>query len=140
MTYSVTSTALANALQALATAINAFPSNSQANSAPVLDPFASNDPFDLSTRSGATAYEKVSSPLDVLWNGAVSSFPSFVVSLRIRAREAKWDSAGDTGITEVDGKNILTEYHSISDDDIKTHGPLAIMIGPYRIVKPCIPV
>ena len=55
----------------------------------VYNPFTSNDPFDLSTRSGSSAYAQVSFQLDTVWNGDVSSFPSCIVSLRIRAREGK---------------------------------------------------
>jgi len=89
-------TALAVALQALANAVAAL--RPSVPTLRVLDPFASSDPFDLSSRSGSLAYEKISSPLEFNWNGDVSSFPLFIVSLRIHAREGKWDATGDKGI------------------------------------------
>ena len=46
--------------------------------------------------------------------------PSFVIKLRIRAQERKWDAPGDQGILNIDGKNILTEYHSITETQINT--------------------
>ena len=110
--------AIAAALQALAAAVSAL--RPAAVPPKVYDPFASTEAFDLSSRSGSSAYAKISSPLDTLWEGDVSTFPSFVVLLRIRAREGKWNSLGDEGILTLAGRNILTEYHSISDADIET--------------------
>lgn len=122
---------LAAAIGLLVTAIQGMP-----RAAPpprqVFDPFASDDAFDLSSRSGSSAYATVSSPLDTVWNGDTATFPSFVVALRIRAKEGKWDAAGTvdpvtnittpnpTNILQIGGKNILTEYHSISDTEIET--------------------
>ena len=77
------------------------------------------DAFDLSSRLGSSAYDKINSPLDTSWKGDVSTFPLFVVLLRIRTREGKWNSVGPEGILTVAGKKILTEYHSISDADIE---------------------
>ena len=73
--------AIAAALTALATAVAAL--RPQAAIPKVYDPFESNDPFDLSTRSGSSAYAQVSSQLDTVCSSDVSSFPSFVVSLRV---------------------------------------------------------
>ena len=109
--------ALANAIAALAAAVAAI--RPPAAPTKIYDPFASNDPFDLSSRSGSTAYTSCSAPLDQIWDGDVSNFPSFVVVLRLRAKEGKWDAAGDTGILQVDGKDILTEYHSITNQHIE---------------------
>ena len=61
--------AIAAALQALATAVAAL--RPAVAPAKVHDPFATNDPFDLDTRSGSSAYSTISSPLDQLWDGAV---------------------------------------------------------------------
>lgn len=120
---------LAAAIALLVQAINGMP-RAAAPPPQVFDPFASNAAFDLSSRSGSSAYATISAPLDDIWNGDTSTFPSFVVSLRIRAKEGKWDAAGTTdaatGITtpnptnilDVAGRNILTDYHSISDADI----------------------
>ena len=75
-------TNLTAAIALLVNAINAMP-----RAAPppprVFDPFASSDAFDLSSRSGAAAYATVSAPLDDIWDGDTSTFPSFVLSLRI---------------------------------------------------------
>ena len=105
--------AIAAALQALATAVAAL--RPAVAPAKVHDPFATNDPFDLDTRSGSSAYSTISSPLDQLWDGAVESFPSFLVALRIRAKQGKWNATGPEGILtiNVDGKDkqLLTEYH-----------------------------
>ena len=122
---------LAAAIALIVVAINGMP-----RAAPppprVFDPFASTDPFDLSSRSGSMAYATISAPLDNIWNGDTSTFPSFVVSLRIRAKEGKWDAPGTTNVTtevvtpdptsihNVAIKNILTEYHSITDAEIAT--------------------
>ena len=114
MTYNAT---IAAALTVLATTVAVLCSASAMPK--VYNPFKSNDPFDISTRSGSLAYAQVSSQLDTVWNGDVSSFTSFMVSLRVRAREGKWGKAGDEGILELGGKNILTKYHSITDADIE---------------------
>jgi len=108
---------LAAAITTLANAIRAMPQ--VAVNPKVYDPFKSNDPFDLSSRSGSMAYERISAPLDKAWEGEVSKFPSFVTELRIRATEGKWDLDVDPGILKFGNKNILTDYHSISDADIE---------------------
>ena len=92
--------------------------------APILDPFESDDLFDLSSRVGSLAYSTISSPLDDIWDGSVSTFPSFVVALRLRTSEGKWNKATDPGIltfgTTPNTQNIFTDYHSISDAVIET--------------------
>ena len=111
-------TVLANAIAALAAAVAAI--RPPAVTPKIYeDPFATNDPFDLSSRVGSNAFLSSSAPLDVIWDGDVANFPSFVVALRLRAKEAKWDAAGDSGILTISGKDILTEYHSISTTDIE---------------------
>ena len=101
---------LTAAIALLVQAINGMP-RAAAPPPQVFDPFASDAAFDLSTRSGSTAYATISAPLDEIWNGDTSTFPSFVVSLRIRAKEGKWDAAGTTdavtGITTPNPTNIL---------------------------------
>jgi len=111
-------TAIAAALQALAAAVAAL--QPVATSRKIYNPFESNDPVDLSTRSRSSAYDKISSPLDNVWSSDVDTFPSFVVSLKIRAKEGKWDATGDTGIIRIVGKDLLTNYHSITDSEITT--------------------
>ena len=112
---------IAAALQALAAAVATF--RPAATPAKVHDPFATNKPFNLDTQSGSSAYNTISSPLDQLWDGAVESFPSFLVALRIRAKQGKWNATGDKVILtiDVDGKNkeLLTEYYSITDGAIE---------------------
>ena len=93
---------------------------------PVFDPFDSNDPFDLSTRAGSTAYTTISAPLDEIWDGHVSTFPSFIVALRLRGEEGKWNAPAPHGIlsfpTGVGAatNNILTDYHSVTEAQIVT--------------------
>lgn len=122
---------LAAAIALLVQAINGMP-RAPAPPPQVFDPFASSDAFDLSSRSGAAAYATASAPLDDIWDGDTSTFPSFVISLRIRAREGGWDAVGTTdavtgvftpnptNIIDINDKNILTEYHSITDQEITT--------------------
>jgi len=62
-------TAIASALQDLATAVTAL--RPAVAPTKVHDPFANNDLFDLDTRSGSNAYSTFSYPLDQLWDGAV---------------------------------------------------------------------
>ena len=113
---------LAAALAALAAAINnlpggggAPPAGGAAAAPPVLDPYTSAEPFDLSSRAGSTAFANASSALDETWDGTVANFPSFLIALRIRANEVRWDVAGDTGIITIAGTNLLTHYHSTTD-------------------------
>ena len=72
-------TALTNAIQALAAAVTAMPAPPAAPAAhvPVVDLFESNQPFDLSTCSGNDAFNKISNPLDEIWDGTVETFPLF---------------------------------------------------------------
>ena len=89
--------AIADALNALTQAITAMNQNTtntaQAAHAPpapvnpqaLLDPFASPDPFDLSTQAGSSAYLDACAPLPDLWDGSIAAFPSFIVALRIRS-------------------------------------------------------
>ena len=86
----------------------------------VFDPFQADVPYNLASRLGSQAYADVSAPLDDIWDGTVNSFPSFVVALSLRAEEAKWNAAAPNGILDINGKNMLTEYHSITEVDITT--------------------
>ena len=93
---------------------------------PVFDPFDSTKPFDLSTRAGSTAYSTISAPLDEVWDGHVATFPSFIVALRLRSEEGKWNATAPQGIltfptgTTGVSNNILTDYHSVTDAQIET--------------------
>jgi len=111
-------TALANAIAALAAAVTAI-------QLPVLtpiiyNPFVTNDAFDLSSRVGSSAFISASALLDIIWDSDVLNFPSFIVALRLRTKEGKWDAAGDTGILTIGEQDFLTDYHSIDTADIDT--------------------
>ena len=111
-------TALAVAMTALANAIRAMPTSTITSK--VYDSFKSTDPFDLSSRSGSMAYERIFAPLDDIRDGDVTKFPVFVTELRIQAAEGKWNLDADPGILIFETKDILTDYYSISDADIET--------------------
>jgi hypothetical protein len=113
---------LATALTAIADAIaNLNNDNVAAANAPpppptvhaiVLDPFSSNAPFDLSTRTGSLAFTTASTALDDPLDGTVEHFPAFIIYLRIRSGEVLWNSAAN-------GNNLLTNYHSVTDTDVE---------------------
>ena len=86
----------------------------------VYDPFQVDVPYNLASRLGSQAYADVSAPLDDIWDGKVNTFPSFVVALSLRAEEDKWNAASPNGILDINGENMLTEYHSITEIDIAT--------------------
>ena len=86
--------------------------------APLLDLFDSDQPFDLSTRAGSSAFNQACGALDLKWNGSVDTFPVFVTSLQLRAREVSWDRAGATNIMLVNGLNILDNYHRLTQADV----------------------
>ena len=101
--------AIATALQALAAAINnmnqpAAPAPHQ----PMLDPFQADQPFDLSSRAGAAAFGMVSAALDEPWDGSVTTFPSFITSLRLRASEGHWDAAAPHGFVRKWQQPVMT--------------------------------
>jgi len=88
--------------------------------AAIYNPFATNDLFDLATQSGAAAYATISAPLEQVWDGNVTTFPTFVGALWERANEGKWDVAGPTNILSFGTKTLFNDYHSITDSDITT--------------------
>lgn len=120
------SAVLAAALTALANAVATLNTNNAAAAAaptvrqPLLDPFDSSAPFDLSSRAGSVAFAAASAALDESWDGSVETFPSFIVTLRIRASEVKWNAVAPQGILTFGGNNLLTHYHSVTDTDIET--------------------
>lgn len=88
--------ALTNTIALLVTAIIGMPIATPLTPR-VFGPFALSDPFDLSFCSGSSAYATISAPLDDIWGGDVSTFPSFIiVDLCICAIEGKWDVEGTT--------------------------------------------
>lgn len=122
--------ALANAMTLLANAINTFAAAAAAGggagggagAAPVhvavTDLYNNNDPFDLSTRTGANAFNDISKPLAEKWDGTVENFPMFVIALQERARKGNWLAADPYGIVEINGLNLLTDYHRITNTNI----------------------
>lgn len=113
---------LAQALIALTGVLTNLQGN--ANRAPVTqDPFASPNAFDLSSRSGESALKLASAPLDATWDGTTANFPAFVVALRIRATEARWNAPDDTGILtfEKNGQtiNLLDAYSNLTEADLE---------------------
>ena len=87
----------------------------------MFDPFIEDQPFNLASRAGDQAYTSISAALkdEDVWDGNVTTFPSFVVALRLRAEEGKWNATDPHGILTIDGNNILSDYHSITDAQIE---------------------
>ena len=110
--------ALAAAITALTNAIALI--RPPAPTAEVFDPFKADQPYNLASRSGFQAYTDMSSPLEEMWDGTVATFPSFVVALRLRAEEGNWNAASPHGILTIDKKDVLKEYHSITDTQVET--------------------
>ena len=114
--------ALANAINTLAGAVANISrqNNNNANAhQPVHDLFSSMQPFDLSTRSGMQAFEDISKPLSDKWDGNISTFPTFIINLKLRSNKGRWNAPAPSGITNINGNDIFTSYHSISDTDIE---------------------
>ena len=120
---------LAAALQALAQAIQNIPQVQPAAAhEPLLDPFTTNAPFDLSSRAGSQAFTTACTALDDTWDGTADAFPTFIVALRVRAREENWSAQPPHGILTfgavpadpennveaIQGHNLLTDYHHIT--------------------------
>ena len=85
---------------------------------PVTDHYASNDPFDLTTRAGDRAFEEISKPLDTLWDGTAQNFPSFISNIARRANYGGWDRAAPHSILNVNGKDVLEDSKSITEADL----------------------
>ena len=98
-------------------AINALIS-SKTPAIPVTDHYASNDPFDPTTRAGNRAFEDISKPLDTIWDGTAQTFPSFSSNLARRANNGGWDRAAPHGILNVNGKDVLKDSKSITEADL----------------------
>ena len=58
--------------------------------AQIHDLFESPNAFNLSNRSGLTAYEQACSALDFKWDGGASQYPTFLIELQDRVRDCKW--------------------------------------------------
>lgn len=88
--------ALADAITALTAALATFQQPQPINVAaanPTLDPFDSVTPFDLTSRAGSHAFTLASAALDETWDGTIQAFPSFLLSLRARSSEVRWNAA-----------------------------------------------
>ena len=90
--------------------------------APIFDPFIEDQLFNLATRTGGQAYTNISAPLndEDIWDSSVATFPSFVVALRLQVEEGKCNAAAPHGILTIDARNIVSDYHSITDAQINT--------------------
>ena len=80
---------LAAAITALTNAIALI--RAPAPPAPVFDPFTEDQPFNLASRAGGQAYTNISAALndEDVWDDNVSTFPSFIVDLCLRAEVGK---------------------------------------------------
>lgn len=94
--------------------------------APIYDPYDPTQPFDLSNRVGNEAYNNAKTALKQTWDGSTANFPEFLLAIRMRADDAKWDTPPPhgiisipTGATDAQGNpvtaNLFTEYHLITD-------------------------
>ena len=106
--------ALANALQALTAVLQTLQDNPTAAPAAaahvnILDAFESTHPFDLVSRAGSYAFAKASAPLEKTWDGTIEQFPSFIISLRVRASEVRWNAPAPQGILDINGSNLLSD-------------------------------
>ena len=44
----------------------------------------------------------------------MKQFPSFIISLRVRASKVCWNAPAPQGILDINGSNLLTDYHSLT--------------------------
>jgi len=80
--------------------------------------FQTENPFDLSTRSGIQAYNTASAALDEPWDGTPDNLPSFVIDLLLRSNEVGWNRPGVTNITTVNGVDILRNFKNVTIDQV----------------------
>lgn len=116
-----------NALLAAAiTQLTQMIAQQQQPRAPIYDPYDPTQPFDLSNRVGNEAYNNAKAILKQTWDGTTSGFPEFLLAIRMRADDAKWDTPPPhgilrlpTGATNAQGQpvtaHLFTEYHLITD-------------------------
>ena len=89
------------------------------NHDPVLYPFVSNLPFEISSRAGSTAFQLTCASLDVTWDVDNSKFPPFLVAIKIRVTEIHcYDRT--TGIIDFNEKELFGDYHIITKTDTVT--------------------
>lgn len=87
--------------------------------APLYDLFDNGTPFDMNSRAGSSAMSIASAALSEKWDGSATKLPTFLLSLKQRAQDVKWDAPAPHGILmfpDNDGNNcnLLDSYHSIS--------------------------
>ena len=88
-----------------------------------VDPKDSPDPLDRTTRLGSSLYNQSVEPLDVVWDGQAENLAQFANALLLRARQARWDTNGLTGITRITinvpagpgGVQVPRIYHLLKD-------------------------
>ena len=90
---------------------------------PLLYPYNPATPFDLSSRSVATAYTNACAHLYKPRYVQVQTFPSFIVNIHIHANKVKCNTVTYHGILSIHtrgniNRNILIEYQSISSINI----------------------
>ena len=102
-----------------------------ADRTPLLNPYNTATPLNLSSCSGSTTYANVFTPLSESWDRQVENFPSFIINVCVEANTVKWDAASPRSILSVPTGgnthfNILTEYQSISSSNIKNSSTACI--------------
>ena len=80
---------------------NIAPAAGQAGVVQFVDPRDSPEPLDRTTRLGSNLYSQSTEPLDIEWDGQAETLASFANALLLRARQARWDKPGPTGITRI---------------------------------------
>lgn len=113
---------LANAIQALTTPLanllHAAPAQEQQLvHSNTLDPFASDLPFDLTSRSGSQAFNTASAALEETWDGTIHTFPSILITfvcelLKSRGMNLPHAVSSPTP-TMYQPYNLFIDHHSI---------------------------
>ena len=132
--------ALANALQALTAALQTLQANPPAAPAAaahvnILGAFESIHHFYLGYRAGSYAFAKASAPLEKTWNGTIEQFPSFIISLHIRESKVCWNAPAPQGILDINGSNLLTDYHSLTI--LQVDNASAARVDPHATQNAC---
>ena len=113
------------------------PAPVQQPAAPLLHLFNSDQLFDLSTHASSSAFHQACKALDIKWNGSVNTFPAFVTSLRLKAREVGWNRAGATNIMLVNGRHILDNYHCLTQAKIDVMAVTRTNPALSKMLEPC---
>ena len=80
----------------------------------MLDAFESIHPFYIGSLAGPYAFAKASAPLNKTWDGTIEQFPSFVICHHVCASQVCWNSPAPQGIIDINGSNLLMDYHSLT--------------------------